>query len=88
MQKLTRKEKIALKEQEEKDKAEGKVEEKEEKEEEKKEEKKEEKAVEVKKEGHLKNGFARPVVIHRAILGSVERFMAICCEHFKGKWPF
>lgn len=41
-----------------------------------------------KEENHLKNGFARPIIIHRAVLGSVERFMAICCEHFKGKWPF
>lgn len=26
-------------------------------------------------------------MIHRAILGSVERMMAILCEHFGGKWP-
>ncbi|SCV74133.1 BQ2448_6565 [Microbotryum intermedium] len=31
---------------------------------------------------------ARPVMIHRAILGSVERFVAILTEHFAGKWPF
>ena len=30
----------------------------------------------------------RPVMIHRAILGSVERMTAILTEHFKGKWPF
>ncbi|KAJ5072357.1 hypothetical protein M0811_01371 [Anaeramoeba ignava] len=30
----------------------------------------------------------RPVIIHRAILGSVERFFAILCEHYGGKWPF
>uniref|UniRef100_A0A803LRY7 threonine--tRNA ligase n=1 Tax=Chenopodium quinoa TaxID=63459 RepID=A0A803LRY7_CHEQI len=30
----------------------------------------------------------RPVIIHRAILGSVERMFAILLEHFKGKWPF
>jgi threonyl-tRNA synthetase len=30
----------------------------------------------------------RPVIIHRAILGSVERFMAILIEHCAGKWPF
>ncbi|XP_064390346.1 threonine--tRNA ligase 1, cytoplasmic-like [Halichondria panicea] len=30
----------------------------------------------------------RPVVIHRAILGSVERMMAILTESFGGKWPF
>lgn len=31
---------------------------------------------------------SRPVMIHRAILGSVERMTAILTEHFKGKWPF
>src|SRR4051794_4217856 len=31
---------------------------------------------------------ARPVMIHRAIIGSFERFIAILCEHFAGKWPF
>ncbi|KAL5707517.1 threonine--tRNA ligase [Ranunculus cassubicifolius] len=30
----------------------------------------------------------RPVMIHRAILGSVERMIAILLEHYKGKWPF
>lgn len=30
--------------------------------------------------------FERPVMIHRAILGSLERFIAICTEHFAGKW--
>jgi threonyl-tRNA synthetase len=29
----------------------------------------------------------RPVVIHRAILGSFERFMAILVEHFAGAFP-
>ncbi len=29
----------------------------------------------------------RPVMIHRAILGSVERFMAVMIEHFAGKFP-
>ena len=33
-------------------------------------------------------GRARPVVIHRAIVGSFERFMGILIEHFGGKWPF
>lgn len=33
-------------------------------------------------------GRARPVMIHRAIIGSFERFMAILIEHFGGKWPF
>lgn len=26
-------------------------------------------------------------MIHRAILGSVERMFAILLEHYKGKWP-
>ncbi|KAJ4711144.1 threonine--tRNA ligase, mitochondrial [Melia azedarach] len=30
----------------------------------------------------------RPVMIHRAVLGSVERMFAIMLEHYKGKWPF
>lgn len=30
----------------------------------------------------------RPVIIHRAIYGSFERFFAIILEHFKGKLPF
>jgi threonyl-tRNA synthetase len=29
----------------------------------------------------------QPVMIHRAILGSVERMMAVLCEHTAGKWP-
>ena len=33
-------------------------------------------------------GFERPVIIHRAILGSVERFTAVLIEHTGGKWPF
>lgn len=36
----------------------------------------------------VKPGFKRPVIIHRAILGSVERMMAILIEHTEGKWPF
>jgi len=39
-------------------------------------------------EGQLKPGFARPVMIHRAVFGSLERFSAILTEHFAGKWPF
>ncbi|KAI9484874.1 hypothetical protein BDB00DRAFT_108968 [Zychaea mexicana] len=34
------------------------------------------------------SAFARPVIIHRAILGSVERMMGILIEHFGGKFPF
>uniref|UniRef100_A0A7N8YIL4 threonine--tRNA ligase n=1 Tax=Mastacembelus armatus TaxID=205130 RepID=A0A7N8YIL4_9TELE len=29
----------------------------------------------------------RPVMIHRAVLGSLERMIAILAEHFGGKWP-
>ncbi|XP_044914836.1 threonine--tRNA ligase 2, cytoplasmic isoform X2 [Felis catus] len=29
-----------------------------------------------------------PVIIHRAILGSVERMIAILSENYGGKWPF
>lgn len=36
----------------------------------------------------LTPGCARPVIIHRAMAGSVERFAAILCEHYGGKWPF
>lgn len=31
---------------------------------------------------------AKPVIIHRAVLGSVERMIAILTESFAGKWPF
>lgn len=30
----------------------------------------------------------RPIVIHRAIYGSIERFMGILIEHYEGKFPF
>ncbi len=33
-------------------------------------------------------GPVRPVLIHRAVLGSVERLMALLIEHYNGKWPF
>ncbi|KAJ4291551.1 threonyl-tRNA synthetase [Collariella sp. IMI 366227] len=36
----------------------------------------------------LAPGCARPVMIHRAMAGSIERFTAILAEHFAGKWPF
>ncbi|MFB6146768.1 MAG: threonine--tRNA ligase [Halobacteriaceae archaeon] len=29
----------------------------------------------------------RPVMIHRALLGSIERFMGVLIEHFKGNFP-
>jgi len=31
--------------------------------------------------------FDRPVIVHRAMLGSVERMFAVLCEHWAGKWP-
>lgn len=31
--------------------------------------------------------YETPVMIHRAIYGSLERFIAILTEHFFGKWP-
>lgn len=37
---------------------------------------------------NTKAALARPVMIHRAILGSLERMIAILTEHFAGKWPF
>ncbi len=30
----------------------------------------------------------KPIMLHRAILGSVERFIGILIEHYKGKFPF
>lgn len=35
-----------------------------------------------------KNELKMPVMIHRAIYGSFERFIAILCEHYKGRFPF
>ena len=32
--------------------------------------------------------FATPVLIHRAIFGSIERFLALLIEHYGGRWPF
>eukprot|EP00747_Dinoflagellata_sp_TGD_P033120 gnl/TRDRNA2_/TRDRNA2_136402_c0_seq1.p1 gnl/TRDRNA2_/TRDRNA2_136402_c0~~gnl/TRDRNA2_/TRDRNA2_136402_c0_seq1.p1 ORF type:complete len:924 (+),score=186.86 gnl/TRDRNA2_/TRDRNA2_136402_c0_seq1:32-2803(+) len=32
--------------------------------------------------------FSRPVMVHRAMLGSVERMVAVLTEHWGGKWPF
>ncbi|OJJ45728.1 hypothetical protein ASPZODRAFT_68399 [Penicilliopsis zonata CBS 506.65] len=33
-------------------------------------------------------GKATPVLIHRAIFGSLERFLAILIEQYAGRWPF
>ncbi|KAL8952242.1 MAG: hypothetical protein Q9222_001828 [Ikaeria aurantiellina] len=30
----------------------------------------------------------QPVLIHRAVMGSLERFMALLVEAYRGKWPF
>jgi threonyl-tRNA synthetase len=38
-------------------------------------------------ESTLTTGRERPVIIHRACLGSVERMLGILTEHFAGKWP-
>ncbi|KAI1739158.1 threonyl-tRNA synthetase [Xylaria scruposa] len=35
-----------------------------------------------------KLGPVTPVLIHRAVLGSVERLMALLIEHYNGEWPF
>uniref|UniRef100_A0A8B9KXL1 threonine--tRNA ligase n=1 Tax=Astyanax mexicanus TaxID=7994 RepID=A0A8B9KXL1_ASTMX len=32
-------------------------------------------------------GMHRPVMVHRAVLGSLERMIAILAENFGGKWP-
>ncbi|XP_017267712.1 threonine--tRNA ligase 1, cytoplasmic [Kryptolebias marmoratus] len=37
--------------------------------------------------GHDGDDQKRPVIIHRAILGSVERMIAILTENYGGKWP-
>jgi threonyl-tRNA synthetase len=36
---------------------------------------------------HPGAGFERPVMVHRAMLGSVERMFAVLTEHYGGKWP-
>ena len=35
-----------------------------------------------------KNNQKVPILIHRTILGSIERFMAVLIENFEGKFPF
>lgn len=30
----------------------------------------------------------RPIMVHRAVFGSLERFLAILLDHYQGKWPF
>jgi threonyl-tRNA synthetase len=36
----------------------------------------------------LPEGYARPVMIHRAIYGSFERMIGILTEHLAGRWPY
>ncbi|KAE9963952.1 hypothetical protein BLS_008780 [Venturia inaequalis] len=36
----------------------------------------------------LESGPVTPVIIHRAILGSLERFLALMIEHYNGRYPF
>ncbi|KAM4690908.1 threonine--tRNA ligase, mitochondrial [Rhinophrynus dorsalis] len=37
--------------------------------------------------GKVDGAVERPVMIHRAVLGSVERMLAILIENYAGKWP-
>lgn len=30
----------------------------------------------------------QPIMVHRAVFGSLERFLAILLDHYQGKWPF
>lgn len=39
-------------------------------------------------ESGLDASLRRPVIVHRAIYGSIERFMALLIEHYAGKYPF
>jgi len=34
------------------------------------------------------NQFHRPIMIHRALLGSLERFLGVLIEHYAGAFPF
>jgi threonyl-tRNA synthetase len=36
----------------------------------------------------LDSSLRRPVIVHRAIYGSIERFMALLIEHYAGNYPF
>jgi len=40
------------------------------------------------REGKLRPGCERPIIIHRAIFGSIERFLAILVEHTAGRIDF
>jgi threonyl-tRNA synthetase len=47
-----------------------------------------EKGVQSTMDAGLDPSLRRPVIIHRAIYGSIERFMALLIEHYAGKYPF
>ncbi|CCF59836.1 hypothetical protein KAFR_0I00550 [Kazachstania africana CBS 2517] len=34
------------------------------------------------------NTLQTPIMIHRAVFGSLERFMSLLIDHYNGKWPF
>ena len=40
------------------------------------------------KEKAVKANNERPIIIHRAVFGSLERFIAMLAENYAGKWPF
>lgn len=40
------------------------------------------------RDSNLDSANRRPVIVHRAIYGSLERFMALLIEHYAGKYPF
>lgn len=47
--------------------------------------------IQIKKRGAesmRRSGVLAPVLIHRAVLGSLERFMALMIERYRGNWPF
>ena len=37
---------------------------------------------------NLKTRFERPVMVHRTILGLLDRMKAVLLEHYAGKWTF
>lgn len=39
----------------------------------------------ISQDGHHDN---QPIMVHRAVFGSLERFFAILLDHYQGKWPF
>jgi threonyl-tRNA synthetase len=41
-----------------------------------------------KADSEVSSELARPVIIHRAVLGSIERCMAVLTESYGGDWPF